>query len=84
MREVEHAERAVNDGQAGADQRQQGAKRQAVEYLRNEIWPINHETGSQDLGCTEDLKRLGHIGANAKMAPQEVPRGAKLSYLAQV
>ena len=43
MREVEHAERAVNDGQAGTDQRQQSAQRQTVEYLRNEIRPINHE-----------------------------------------
>ena len=33
MREVEHAERAVDDGQPGADQRQQGTERQPVEYL---------------------------------------------------
>ncbi|MGY3471518.1 hypothetical protein ACVW0I_008389 [Bradyrhizobium sp. LM6.11] len=44
MREVEHAERAVNDGQAGADQREQGAEREPVEKLRNEIGPTNHAT----------------------------------------
>src|SRR3954468_16264940 len=42
MREVEHAERAVDDGQAGADQREQGAEREPVEKLRNEVGPTNH------------------------------------------
>jgi hypothetical protein len=44
MREVEHAERAVDDGQAGADQREQGAEREPVEKLRNEVGPTDHAT----------------------------------------
>src|SRR6185437_4741896 len=42
MREVEHPERAIDDGQPGTDERKQSSQRQAVEYLRNEIRPINH------------------------------------------
>ena len=44
MREVEHAERAVDDRQAGRDQRQQRAEHQSVERLRDEICPIDHES----------------------------------------
>src|ERR1700761_8259068 len=47
MREVEHAERAIDDRQARTDQSQQGSERQAVEELRNEIRPVNHENKSQ-------------------------------------
>jgi len=41
--EIEHAERSVDDRQAGADQREQRSERQAVEQLGNEIGPANHE-----------------------------------------
>ncbi len=40
VREVEHAERAVNDRQAGRNQRQQRAEHQPIETLRDEIRPI--------------------------------------------
>jgi hypothetical protein len=43
VREVEHAERAVDDGEARADEREQRPQHQAVEHLRNEIDPIDHE-----------------------------------------
>ncbi len=47
VREVENAERAVNDRQAGRDQRKQRAEHQPVETLRNEIAPVDH-----DIACT--------------------------------
>ena len=42
MREVEHAERAVDDREARADQREQRAEHQTVEHLRDEIRPVQH------------------------------------------
>ena len=42
MGEIQHAERAVDDRQAGGDQRQQRAEHQPVEELREEIGPIDH------------------------------------------
>ena len=42
MRQVQHAERAVDDRQPRADQRQQRARRQPVEQLRDEIRPGDH------------------------------------------
>src|SRR4051812_47104208 len=42
VREVQYSERAVNDGQAGGDQREQRAKHEAVETLRYEIGPVDH------------------------------------------
>src|SRR5262249_45976210 len=42
MREIEDAERAIDDGEARGDQRKQRAEHQPVETLRNEIGPIDH------------------------------------------
>ena len=43
VREVQHAERAVDDRQPGADERKQRAEREAVEELRDEIGPGDHD-----------------------------------------
>ena len=42
VREVEHAERAIDDRQAGRDQRQQRAEHQPIEALRYKIRPVDH------------------------------------------
>jgi hypothetical protein len=42
VREVQHAERAVDDRQPRTDQGQQCAKGQAVEELRKEVRPGEH------------------------------------------
>ena len=42
VREIEHAERAVDDRQAGGDQREQRAEHQPVEALRYEVSPVDH------------------------------------------
>src|SRR6185437_9209718 len=69
MREVEHAERAIDDGQAGADQRQQRSERQAIEHLRNEVRPVNHENKSQYPPVRPKLTSLSAIPT--KTAPRE-------------
>src|ERR1700761_2541830 len=69
MREVEHAERAIDDGQARTDQRQQGSERQAVEELRNEIRPVNHENKSQYPPNRPELTSLS--AAPTKTPPRE-------------
>src|SRR5262245_61142963 len=46
VREIEDAERAVDDGQTGRDQREQSAQHQAVETLRYEIGPIDHQSSN--------------------------------------
>src|SRR5262249_2362308 len=43
VREVEHAERAVDDGEPRADQREQRAQHEPVEHLRDEIDPVDHD-----------------------------------------
>ena len=48
MREIEHAEHAVDDRQAGGDQREQRAQHQPVETLRNEISPVDHVAARVD------------------------------------
>ena len=42
VREIEDAERAVDDRQARRDQREKGAEYNAVENLRNKIGPVDH------------------------------------------
>ena len=42
MREIQHAERAVDDGEARGDQRKKRAEHQPVETLRYEIRPVDH------------------------------------------
>ena len=48
VRQVQDAERTVDDGQARRDQRQQGAERQPVEHLRYEISPVDHDYMSRE------------------------------------
>ena len=77
MRQIENAERAVNDGQARRDQRQQRTERQPVEDLRNEVGPIDHEGQS----------RKSHGGAfaqKARAAGDEPPTARQDPELAQV
>ena len=42
MRQVKDAERAIDDRQAGGNQRQQRAEHQPVEALRYEVGPVDH------------------------------------------
>ena len=42
MRQIEDAERAVDDRQAGGDQREERAEHQAIEALRYEGGPVDH------------------------------------------
>ena len=42
VRQIEDAERTVNDRQAGGDQREEGAEHQPVEALRYEVRPVDH------------------------------------------
>ena len=42
MGEIQHAQHAVDDRQAGGDQREQRAEHQPVETLRYEISPVDH------------------------------------------
>ena len=42
VREVQHAERAVDDGEARGDQREKRSQHQSVETLRYEIRPVDH------------------------------------------
>ena len=44
VRQVEHAQRAVDDRQAGADERQKRPQHQAVEHLRDEVSPGEHSS----------------------------------------
>jgi hypothetical protein len=49
VREIEDAERPVDDGQPRRDQCEQGAEHQAVEALRQEIRPIDHRSNNPDI-----------------------------------
>ena len=67
MREVQNAERAVDDGQARRDQRQQSAERQPVEQLRYEISPVDHgcvarTRGSVEISCDSPTTQTPRAG----------------------
>ena len=71
MREVEHAERAVDDRQAGRDQRQQRAEHQPVEHLRNEISPIDHDSAIAGSRSATDTSSLAaHVSIDEMPAPR--------------
>src|SRR6185437_10510566 len=72
MREVQDAERAVDDGEPRRDQREQCAEYQPIEALRDEIAPIDHKFSSSPRSSRPGFP--GHTGHPSK---QDVMPGIK-------
>jgi hypothetical protein len=76
VREIEHAKRAINNGQPGANQRQQCAECQPVEYLRKKIRPIDHE--GQSLGLVKSGQFAARLRTSKRRGQGTQPaHGAK-------
>ena len=92
VRQIEDAERAVNDRQAGGDQREERAEHQPVEALRYEIRPVDHVVArlgedrvptlwpaSTRPAMPNPSRRYGrHDGVNAPSAPRRAERAVSV------
>src|SRR5262249_9095066 len=64
VRQIEDAERAVDDRQAGRDQREERAEYQAVEALRYKVGPVDHivaRVGEDRPNVMADFDPVGHL-----------------------
>src|SRR6478752_304131 len=85
VREVQHAQRAVDDRESRADEGKQRAERQAVEQLRKEIGPSDHGSLRAVASGSHVRPRAARLAPQAAVAARDAnPYFRNLSVIAQV